>query len=428
MKKMRTNACFLLGVLLLAGCDKEKQGPEDTPSLSISPVLERVDFSAAGTERYDFRVRSNQTLWRATSDQLWCKVKIDPGFNDFTIYAEPNTSTTPATATITVSAGNAKPITITATQAAAEPWYDIYMAGSYTLKADRKKYICCWKNGVGETLYTDDSGSFECTSITESNGSIYIAGRITTNPCYWKDGQRFELPNDRYYSTRSIAVDGEKVYVLGSDYYWAGSETVLLNNDEFDGKEIVVSAGSVRVAGDLNLPETGNGITAASWWENGVARPLSSPVATGESRCKCAAASDGSKYIGGYYLNETGQQIPCYWKDETCTPLGLPQGAGSGQVLAICVRNGMVYAAGETDAGNPICYWANGIRMALDLPDGVYSATVSGIAIIDGTIYVSGYYIDKNGRHVCCWKDGKRTVVETGLEDAELCGIAVVTK
>lgn len=48
MKKMRTNACFLLGVLLLAGCDKEKQGPEIKPSLSISPALERVDFQRRG--------------------------------------------------------------------------------------------------------------------------------------------------------------------------------------------------------------------------------------------------------------------------------------------------------------------------------------------------------------------------------------------
>lgn len=427
MKKMRTNACVLLGVLLLTGCDKEKQGPEVKTSLSISPVLERVDFSAAGTERYDFRVRSSQTLWSAFSDQLWCKVKIDANHNDFTIYAEPNTTTTPATATITVSAGNAKPITITATQAAAEPQYDIYMAGGYTLKGDLKKYICCWKNGVGERFDTNGRQSVECTSITESNGSIYIAGTIGTDPGYWKDGQRFNLPS-LYYITKSIAVDGEKVYVLGTHYYWAGSETVLLNNDEFNGKDIVVSAGSVRVAGDLNLPETGNGITVASWWENGVATPLSSPVATGESRCTCAAASDGSMYIGGYYLNQNGQQIPCYWKDEACTPLNLPQGGGSGQVLAICVRNGMVYAAGKTDADNPICYWANGIRRALDLPDGISFATVSGIAIIDGTIYVSGYYTDNNGVHVCYWKDGKRTVVETGLEDAAVCGIAAVNK
>lgn len=201
----------------------------------------------------------------------------------------------------------------------------------------------------------------------------------------------FRPPNDVYYITRSIAVDGKKVYVLGNSYYWAGCETVRLDNDEFNGKNIVVSAGSVHVAGDLNLPETGSGITVTSCWENGVATPLTSPVATGESRCTCAAASDGSTYIGGYYLNENGQQIPCYWKDETCTPLELPQGGGSGQVLAICVRNGMVYAAGKTDADNPICYWANGIRRTLYLPVEVYNVAVSGIAVTDVSIYVSGY-------------------------------------
>jgi Tfp pilus assembly protein FimT len=107
----------LLCVTFLFSCKDDE--PEE-PNLSVSPSAEVISFAADGstTDAVEFTVTTNQEGWQVKTDKAWCVVnKTGKGF---TVSAVPNpTITAPADATITVSAGSAKPVTIKAQQAAA---------------------------------------------------------------------------------------------------------------------------------------------------------------------------------------------------------------------------------------------------------------------------------------------------------------------
>lgn len=112
MKKTFHLFTCMLCMLALFSC--EKNSPTSDPTLIISPST-AVAFSAAATESFSIEVNTNQASWDVVSSQTWCKVAKNG--NSFTITATPNSSTTaPTAATITVSAGKAQSVTISATQ------------------------------------------------------------------------------------------------------------------------------------------------------------------------------------------------------------------------------------------------------------------------------------------------------------------------
>lgn len=104
---------ILMPMLMFSGCGKEDNEPTVEPTLSIVPVA--ISFTAQAAESHDVVVTTNQSSWDAVSSQTWCTVT--KGNGKFTVRAIANTSTSsPAPAVITVTAGTAKPITINVTQ------------------------------------------------------------------------------------------------------------------------------------------------------------------------------------------------------------------------------------------------------------------------------------------------------------------------
>jgi len=99
------------------------------PSLEVEPSdIRAIEFSGDGeTATSDgnivqpvFTVTTNWSTWEAVSDQMWLTVIKQE--NTFTLTAAYNSSLEPpATATVTVSAGDATPVVITVTQAGGEP-------------------------------------------------------------------------------------------------------------------------------------------------------------------------------------------------------------------------------------------------------------------------------------------------------------------
>lgn len=417
--------------LLLAACDKDNHDPdpEAVPFLTISPAKTDISFGAAGEESYTFKVSTNQPIWLPVSDQEWCKVAIDIEKNTLIVTAIPNNETTPPPpATITVTAGKAAPLTIRATQDAAR--YDIYLAGIYTSQTGDQ--ICYWKNGV-RTALSQVADNLRCSAMTVSDGSLYVAGSIGTEPGYWKDGERVVLDNERFYSTGSIAVENESVYVMGpggSGYYWKNNEIMNIESPQFTGIAIAVTNGSVYVAGQVYL-SIGGGLNMAYIW-NYRATPLALPVSdAGYSDALCITASDGSVYIGGYFDTAEGISIPCYWKgkDGVGIPLELPQ-SYHGNPTAIAVENGTVYTAGVifNDNHEKLCYWVDKKCIELELPDGVTYCETKGITAVDGRVYVAGIYYKDNRICSCYWVDGKRTDLkkDNELDDIDVVGIGVM--
>lgn len=420
-------------LLLLAACKKETDNPkpQEDPMLILSPTTNAITFGARAEESYIYRVTTNSPAWTAESDREWCIVAVDAEAGTFTVTALPNdASAAPEPASITVKAGEAPSLTISATQLGAE--YELFISGEYTIGDDIKTEACYWKNGVREMLpYPAEVGDkSQSISIASSNGKVYIVGHIGGIACYWENGKFVKLPEYRspYLTPLSIALDNGSVYVLSALCYWKDLEIVPLDESDLIPNSIAVSNGSVSVFGHLSKRYN------AACWTNGQVYPLDLPVDLPAdiltSQVRCATASDGSVYAGGYYSDVHGLEIPCYWKDGECTSFELPQDAKFGRVDAIFVDNGTVYAAGRCSGPNVIynCYWVNGKRTDLESPFEILEYKMTGITAMGGKVYVSGYF--GYNLEACYWIDGKRTDLpkEANMTGIRTSGIALVKK
>lgn len=425
---------LLAPALLLAACNEKEHDPDAQPSLAISPALETITFSAEGTESYTFEVTTNQPAWLPITDQEWCKVTMTPSTNTFTVTALPNYKDTPSTpATITVTAGKAAPLTITATQDGAQ--YDLYISGSYTEAGTEKP--CYWKNGTLTLLpAVDETGYGSTTAMTVSNGKVYIAGRGEDTGCYWIDGVCHELKE--YYGVQSIAVDNDAVYVLGGvSLLWKNG--VLQDIDWADGftpYALTVTEGTVNVAGRIHLeiPIANYSADLAACGTPKSPHQLSTPIVSNFSDALCVTSSAGSVYVGGYYDDKDARiNRACFWRDKQPTTLEVPKDANDSSVKAICVENETVYSAGycwSNERKMPI-YWTNEKYTELPIPSDATEAEVTGIAAAAGTVYVSGIYRDKNYTdHACYWVNGEvKTLPKIAdSSDQYTSGIALVRK
>lgn len=425
---------LLAPALLLAACNEKEHDPDAQPSLAISPALETITFSAEGTESYTFEVTTNQPVWLPITDQEWCKVTMTPSANTFTVTALPNYKDTPSTpATITVTAGKAAPLTITAMQDGAQ--YDLYLSGHY--RTNNGMCACYWKNGTRVDLsVVDESQMNETRAITVSDGSVYIAGSGETSGYYWKDGVC--TPLTEYYGVQSIAVDNDAVYVLGGvSLLWKNG--VLQDIDWADGftpYALTVTEGTVNVAGRIHLEISALNYSAdlAACGTPKSPHQLSTPIVSNFSDALCVTSSAGSVYVGGYYDDKDARiNRACFWRDKLPTTLEVPKGADDSSVKAICVENGTVYSAGycwSNERKMPI-YWTNEKCTELPIPSDATEAEVTGIAAAAGTVYVSGIYYDKdNHAHACYWVNGEVKTLPKTADSSEqyTTGIALVRK
>lgn len=433
-KGLRCIAYVLLApAMLLTACEKDSSEPEVVPTLSISPTTNTITFGARAEESYTYEVTTNCDTWSAESDRSWCKVDMDIEAGSFTVRAWPNdASTAPEAATITVSAGKAEPLTITATQAGAE--YDIYVAGFYTV--EMRSNACYWKNGARENLtYTPENERLsESTAIASYNGTVYITGHVGAEACYWEDGKYMKLSEvlSPYGNTpQSVAIDNGTVYILGSRCYWKDMSAVPLMDYDMNPTAIAVKNGLIYIAGWNYIGQA----HTAHGWTNGQVEALDLPDTFIGSDASCAAISDTDVYAGGYLEKEDSQMTPCYWKNGVCTPLDPGQGT-SGKVQAIAMDNGTVYAAGINFnttfdwASYSACIWIDGKCTVLELPSDSGTVTVTGIAIMKGNVYVSGYFSTSESNSVpCYWENEKLNILANeGLMNPLTSGITLVKR
>ena len=118
LKKM--TALTVAALVLVMSCSKDED-----PSLSVAPSATDVVFSADGTILYSngspihplFTVATNQSDWKAESNQGWLTVTMNKAAKTFTLSADKCTSiTSPDEAKVTITAGSATPVVIKVTQ------------------------------------------------------------------------------------------------------------------------------------------------------------------------------------------------------------------------------------------------------------------------------------------------------------------------
>ena len=199
-------------------------------ALAISPVVEALEFSASGTKVFigtqevapNFAVTTNQTSWEVTVTPAgsWCRAAKTEDGNGFTLTADINRATSaPDQATVTVTADDADPITITVTQKPAV--YDIYLVGM-----TQDAGLSGWRNA--EPLFTGTNkpeSKFYPYQMAVSNGKIYTAGCLSFENNFYAAAV-YEDGREKYRLTAGSASgdDGEAraIAVLNGDIYTAG--------------------------------------------------------------------------------------------------------------------------------------------------------------------------------------------------------------
>jgi hypothetical protein len=245
-----------------------------------------------------------------------------------------------------------------------------------------------WKNGVGKFLTTADHFS-EANAVTASpKGKVYIVGNEhfslnhETSPGVlaariWKDDEGHSLPATDYSSDAlGITIDGEDIYVTGSDYdsvlddvfakYWKNGEGFRLSDSSaWDGraKSIFVYDGDVYVTGSENH----QGV----YWLNGSKIELTSPDETKSYEGKSIFVNQTGVYVAGrsYFFDGIhAESEAIYWKDGV--PIHLTDNSFHySEANSIFVDDEDVYVAG-IDYGLPV-YWKNGIKVILSEDYGV---------------------------------------------------------
>ena len=139
-----------------------------------------------------FTVTTNQTSWEAKSNQTWCEVRNTDKEGSFYLYLEPNTNDLSRVVTITVTAGNATPISFSIVQRGNA---DIF--GTWRLTSNDGSWQQIFISADKVVLMNNDGTGFtisEPTFTAKANpGGDYVAdypsgfsitGKLTANSGY----------------------------------------------------------------------------------------------------------------------------------------------------------------------------------------------------------------------------------------------------
>jgi hypothetical protein len=184
-----------------------------------------------------------------------------------------------------------------------------------------------------------------------------------------------------------------------------------------------------------------SGADNACYWKNGTRTNLAVPGYY--SYAYSIAVSGNDVYVAGYYWDSSyTTETACYWKNGTKIDLPVPAAPGGSHVhseaKSIAVSGSDVYVAGEysvnllppaTGTGTDTAYyWINGTRTELAVPGGITRSYARSIAVSGSDVYVAGYYYDSSTstETACYWINGTRIELPgTPGDDNSASAIAV---
>lgn len=374
MKKLFASIFILSAVIVsFAACGSDD---DDEATLSLSSTISEIQFSGDGKTAWSngteitpsFEVVTNQATWNVTvtpaEAATWCKAEKTADGKSFTITATENTENIPpATATVTVTAGDAAPVVITVTQSKASKM-KIYAAGYY-LNESYNNRPCYWTDGVRTDLsYPSEALEANANSLLIHDGKIYVKGYYLDNSfnsfgCYWVDGVRTDLS----FPAGSVEVRCNSIRVINGKVYAVGYC--------FDGKK-----------------------QEDCYWVDGKRENLPEIPESTHTNCLDIASSDGKIYVVGHYQKQTYHFTPYYWVDGVRKDLSLPQGIKSSEGNSITASNGSIYVTGkyQDDSKYIACYWVDGVCKDVPVPAGAVESACFSSSVADGKLYLFGTY------------------------------------
>lgn len=272
-------------------------------------------------------------------------------------------------------------------------YYNIYCYGGNFY------YAGYWKDGVATKL----SSRGYIYDLAISGQDVYAVGFDSGDPSniiprYWKNGQPVELEGLTIQNKLTgIVVSGQDVYICGIQYlpypaykiakYWKNGKLIFSSKiyDYVNAKvnDIAVDGNDVYMVGS-EYPK-------AMLWKNGTSISLSDGTRLAEAT-RLRIIGSTVHIIGGVFLDPvfTNPNSIVYWKDGTITNI---KGGLSGVATDFAISGSNIFVTGyeSTLQGQKTSktiakYWRNGIENPLS--DGSVSRYGSSIEVTDDAIYV----------------------------------------
>ena len=326
---------------------------------------------------------------------------------------------------------------------------DVYVS----VRSDDKGYV--WKNVAPTKLRpneTDPSVTVYPYAVRSRGKDVYIAGEENWGSVYprvWKkDGSLHWLGNNRWSMAYDIAFYKGKTLVAGHTY--AGTDSGASITDISDTANPVVTY-LCKESPQIHLTKVralcaGTGkLYAAGYKQDGTTYKTTVVLWTVTDAGTVSGLELGRDGQGAgtstgmmYGLCTAGSSVYVaagnLWKVEgtTVTSITVPEANG---VYALCVCNGTVYAAGQTDydGGSKAAVWKiEGTNASLYKELSTVSSGVYALCTGRDDLYAAGFYYDTGHKFKPVWwhiaADGTLTENKLGTAKGEARGICVTVK
>ena len=163
----------LIGLAILTySCQKDEKIVTDEPSLSVSPEVTAIRFSADGQTAFNgqeqispsFIVTTNLESWNvevSPEEAVWCHAEQTSDGRGFTVSADVNElKESPVAATVTVTAGDAEPVVITVTQ-------DGIAVNTLSISPDKRELSFTVDGGAETFTVETDAASWDAVSDSD---------------------------------------------------------------------------------------------------------------------------------------------------------------------------------------------------------------------------------------------------------------------
>ena len=323
---------------------------------------------------------------------------------------------------------------------------DVYVS----VRSDDKGYV--WKNVAPTKLRpneTNPSVTVYPYAVRSRGKDVYIAGEENWGSVYprvWKkDGSLHWLGNNRWSMAYDIAFYKGKTLVAGHTY--AGTDSGASITDISDTANPVVTY-LCKESPQIHLTKVralcaGTGkLYAAGYKQDGTTYKTTVVLWTVTdagtvSELELGRDGQGTGTSTGmmYGLCTAGSSVYVaagnLWKVEgtTVTSITVPEANG---VYALCVCNGTVYAAGQTDydGGSKAAVWKiEGTNASLYKELSTVSSGVYALCTGRDDLYAAGFYYDTGHKFKPMWwhiaADGTLTENKLGTAEGEALGICV---
>ncbi|MFM6976895.1 MAG: hypothetical protein ACKOW2_08640 [Sphingobacteriaceae bacterium] len=314
---------------------------------------------------------------------------------------------------------------------APEPLADIYVTG-YILDENYSHSVAVyWKNGTMVKVTDQTFDSFS-NDIKVHDGSVYMTGDYDNKPCYWKDGQRFDLSENGLYigTANKMQINDQMLYIAVNAksginptkqaLLWKINlqnnqpEIVKLSLTDSEANDLAVKGLDVLIAGSKD-GNPGYWINSANNWvaynaDNG--RCNSIIVIENEVYTQGYSAINNTNYWGYWNNNKQFQQIGLKKEDA--------------YIKKIFVQNSNnIYMLGHLGGGLPpnqfASYWLNGIRTELSNK----TSSAEDMAINGPYQYICGTNSTLEKSIIAgYWRNGKWQALSTAPSRAQAIYIA----